>query len=256
MGLPGDTPEATSLLTAMVGVVDTLVDDFDIVEAATRLTESCVSVLAVDAAGLILANGSGGLQVMASTTEDTHRLEIYQILVGEGPCLDAFHSGRPIAEPQLADSDRWPRFISAALDLGYRAVYALPLELRGYVIGAMNLFATTPGSLSDHDQQAAQVLTHMTTVAVLQSRTLHEARQLNDRLQQALASRIIVEQAKSRLAERGRLDTVDDAFALLRAYARRTNQRLSEIAGAIMNNTFDLALILTPTPPPQTDPRS
>jgi hypothetical protein len=119
------------------------------------LTDSCVSLLAVDAAGLMLANGSGGIQVIASTNEDTHRLETYQILAGEGPCVDAFHTGNPTIEPQLVDTERWPRFTHAALSVGYRAVFALPLELRGHTTGAMNLFATTPGSLSAFDRHAA-----------------------------------------------------------------------------------------------------
>jgi GAF domain-containing protein len=246
----------SGLLTAMVGLVDTLVGDFDIVETTTLLTDSCVALLAVDAAGLVLANGRGGLQVMASTTEDTHRLETYQIRFGEGPCLDAFHTGTPYIQPDLAATDRWPRFTPTALEVGYRAVHALPLELRGQTIGAMNLFTANPGTLSAPDQRAAQALTHMATVAVLQSRTLHETHRLNEQLQRALTSRIIIEQAKGRLTERGGLATVHDAFILLRAYARRSNQRLTDVAEAVMNNTLDTTPILAPTPSSPTDPRS
>ncbi len=240
------TERESSLLSAVLGLADTVVGDFDIVELTIRLTESCVALLAVDAAGLALSDGNGGLQVMASTTEDTHRVETHQLQAGEGPCVEAFHTGTPNSVPDLAGIDRWPRFAPAALEAGYRSVHALPLELRGQTIGAINLFATTTGPLSPADRQAAQALTHIATVAVLAQRTLHESHRLNQQLQTALTSRIILEQAKGRLVERGRLATADDAFTLLRGYARRTNQRLTDIADAVMTNTIDTTPILNP----------
>lgn len=234
----------SGLLTAMVEFADTIIGDFDIVEITALLVESCVSLLAVDAAGLVLADGRGGLQVMASTTEATHRVETHQINVGEGPCVEAFRSGSPRSEPDLAGTDRWPRFTPLAREVGYRAVHALPMALREQVIGAVNLFGTTAGPLSVRDRRAAEALTHMATVAVLQYRTLHESHRLNQQLQGALSSRIVVEQAKGRLFERGQLATPDDAFALLRAYSRRTNRRITDVAEGVMTNAIDTGPIL------------
>lgn len=241
------TGRESGLFSAMVELADTLVEDFDIIDVTARLVDRCVALLDVDEAGLALSDGRGGLQVMASTSADTHRIETYQLHVGQGPCVEAFHTGAPVSVADLVGAEpRWSRFTGAALDAGFRAVHALPLELRGQVIGAINLFAKSPGQLSSADRRAAQALTRIATVAVLQFRTLHESHRLNQQLQTALTSRIILEQAKGRLLERGRLDTAEEAFTLLRGYARRTNQRLTDVAEAVMNNTVDTGPIVDP----------
>ncbi len=244
--MSGPTERESGLLVAMVDLVDTLIGDFDIVDMTAVLADHCVALLAVDAAGLILADGRNGLQVMASTTEATHRIETHQLAVGEGPCVEAYRSGTPSSEPDLAETDRWPRFAPAARAAGYRSVHALPLQIRGQTIGALNLFAVSTGSLSSADQQLAQALAHMATVAVLQYRTIYESHRLNQQLQVALSSRISIEQAKGRLVERGNLATAQDAFVLLRGYARDTNQRVTDVAEAVMNNAIDTTPILTP----------
>lgn len=145
---------------------------------------------------------------MTSITESTHQLEIQQIQLGEGPCIEAYRDAEQVGAPDVADAAaRWPRFAPEAMSSGFRAVHALPLRLRAQTIGALNLVT---------------------------------------QLESALNSRIVIEQAKGRLLERGNLPTAEDAFALLRGYARRTNQRLTNVAESIMNNTIDTSPILAP----------
>lgn len=167
---PGE--RETALLDTLVNLADSLVGDFDVIELTERLTASCVRLLAVDAAGLVLANPRGGLQVMTSTTESTHQLETQQIQLEEGPCIDAYRRAAQITTSDLADATaRWPRFAPEALRLGFHAVHALPLRLREQTIGAMNLFSATTGPLPALDLHAGQALADVATIAVLQHRT-------------------------------------------------------------------------------------
>jgi GAF domain-containing protein len=236
---------APRLLDVLVRLADSLVSDFDVIELTDRLTSSCVQLLAVDAAGLVLSNPRGGLQVMTSTTEATHRLEMLQLRFEEGPCVEAYRRGEPVDVADLGDAcARWPRFAPEALSAGFQAVHALPLRLREQTIGAMNLFSHEPGLLPAPDVRAGQALTAVATIAVLSHRTLYESQRLVGQLESALQSRIIIEQANGRLLERGNLPTVEVAFTHLRAYARRTNQRLTDVAEAIMNNNLDTTTIL------------
>jgi hypothetical protein len=82
------------LAEAFVDLADTLVADFDVVDLSQRLVEDCVSLLAASAAGLLLIDQRGGLRVLASTSEETRLLELFQVQVDRGPCLDCIHRGR------------------------------------------------------------------------------------------------------------------------------------------------------------------
>jgi transcriptional regulator with GAF, ATPase, and Fis domain len=147
-----------------------------------------------------------------------------------GPCLDAFRSGDPVVNADLhANQERWPRFAEAAQATGFVSVHALPLRLRATVIGALNLFCSTPGTLSHADVRAGQALADVATIGILAQRSLHQAELLATQLQQALNSRVIIEQAKGVLAERRGI-TLDEAFEALRAHARNNNLRLSDLA--------------------------
>lgn len=141
-----------------------------------------------------------------------------------------------------ADRARWPRFVPAVLQEGYRAVHALPLRLRGDTIGALNLFGTAPGRLSEDDAVVAQTLADVATISILQERALRSSDSLAEQLQGALNSRIVIEQAKDVIAERRRVD-MDAAFRLLRGYARRRNERLIDVAHDVVSDSVDLAAL-------------
>ena len=98
--------------------------------------------------------------------------------------------------------ERWPRFAVEASEAGFRTVHALPMRLRGNVLGALNLFHIEPGDMSSADVEAAQALADVATIALLQHRAALEAQLLNEQLNHALNSRVVIEQAKGMLAER------------------------------------------------------
>jgi GAF domain-containing protein len=227
--------EVTLLAQTFVELADSLVDDFDVVDFLTLVVDRCVDVLDVTAAGLMLASPGGDLRVMASSSEQVHLLELYQLQAQEGPCLDCFRSGEPVAEVDLTNaSRRWPRFSSEAVHAGFRGVYAHPLRLRGNIAGALNLFTTTPHPIDDEGRATAQALADVATIAVLSHRAAREAQRLNEQLTLALNTRVVVEQAKGMIAERLGLN-MEDAFQAIRTHARGHNQHLADVAQAIID---------------------
>ena len=228
------------LMKAFVSLADTLVDDYDIVELLQRLVEDCVDLLDAAAAGLLLSDQRGSLQVMASSSEQTRLLELLQVHVDQGPCRDCFSTGVPVLVADLAEqAHRWPVFAAEAQRQGFRSVHALPMRLRSETIGALNLFRTHTGPLPDEDLQVGQALADVATIGILQHRALARSEVLSGQLQIALNSRIIIEQAKGVLAEREGLD-VDKAFARLRSYARTNGIALVDVSRAVVDGTSDI----------------
>lgn len=221
-----------------VELADTLVTDFDVVEFMTMLAYRCVELLGAREAGVVLADERGQLRSVASSHESAHLLELFELQNQEGPCLDCYRTGQPIVNQSLAPPDnRWPRFGVEARRLGFTTVHALPMRLRGEVIGAVNIFASSATALTRAEVEVAQALADVATVGLLQERSLREARLVNEQLQGALNSRIVIEQAKGMLAERRGIE-MDAAFDILRTYARNTNQKLSAVAQSLLAGTL------------------
>ena len=222
----------------LVELADTLVVGFDVVDLLTVLADRCVEVLEVAAAGLMLAGPDGNLRVMASSSEAMRILELYELQAQEGPCLDCYRTGKPVVNQDLAyANDRWPRFSSEALAAGFRSVHALPMRLRGTVIGALNLFHVDPGEMGQRDIDSAQALADVATIAILQHRAALEALVLNEQLHHALNSRITIEQAKGIIAERRHVD-MEEAFSTMRSHARNHNRPLVEVARAVIDGSL------------------
>jgi GAF domain-containing protein len=239
------------LTRTLVKLADTLVADFDVIELLTLVADSCVDVLGVGAAGIMLAAPDGHLRVMASSSEAMRVLELFELQSDEGPCMDAHRTGEPVLNQQLARAaGRWPRFSAEALAAGFHSVQALPMRLRGSVVGVLNLFHIDPGFMSDADVEAAQALADMATIAILQHRAAREAQVVNQQLQLALSSRIVVEQAKGMVAERQNVEMAQ-AFALLRTHARNHNLRLVNVAQQVIDGSLTPSALDRPSPSPQ-----
>lgn len=231
-----------------VALADSLVADYDVVDLLHDLARTCVDLLGVTAAGLLLTDQRGALQPVASSEERTRVLELFQLQNDEGPCLDCVRTGTPVVEPDLsAAGTRWPMFSRAATAAGFRSVVALPLRLRDQVIGGLNLFNADPHRLTDDEQEIAQALADVATIGILQQRSLHRASLLAEQLQKALNTRIVIEQAKGVLAERGGLDMAT-AFDALRAYARTSGRLLSLVAEDVIAGRLDADAVVAAHP--------
>jgi transcriptional regulator with GAF, ATPase, and Fis domain len=222
------------LTEVFVELADTLVDEFDALDFLSTLSERCVELLPADAAGVILNDLSGGLHVVASTSDAANVLELFELQNDEGPCLDCFNSGRAVVntEPEQAAA-RWPQFSSAALSAGFQSAHAIPLRLRNAVIGAMNLFCITSTRLDEEEVAVGQALADIATIGLLQERAVRQSGLIAEQLQTALNSRILIEQAKGVLLASAGVD-VDRGFQLMRAYSRRTNQPLKQVANDVI----------------------
>jgi len=229
---------------AFVELADSLVDEYDVIDLLDRLVAHSVKLLAADAAGIVLADARRELRVVASSSEDAELMELLQLQNNEGPCLDCYRTGAPVSVPDLrGTTDRWPSFTRAVADrAAFRSVHALPLRLRGEAIGALNLFHAEPGALPTDDLALGQALADVATIGILQEQAIRRGEVVNEQLQTALNSRVIIEQAKGVLAQQAGLG-MDASFDLLRGYARERNQRLSDVARRLVEGDLDAATV-------------
>ncbi len=165
--------------------------------------------LGVAAAGVLITDQRGTLQVVAASTEQTRLLELLQLQTAQ------------------------------ARQIGFASVHALPMRLRTDVIGALNLFGTQPGALDPDTIRLGQALADVATIGLLQARAIRQRDTVAEQLQTALNSRVIIEQAKGVIAERRHLD-MDQSFILLRSIARTNNRRLSDLARAVVDGSETL----------------
>lgn len=237
---PASTDRETSLSRIFVEIADTLVQDFDVTDLFDRLTSACVELLGAATAGLMLADQHGVLQLMVSSSDAMRTLELFEITHRQGPCLDAYVGQQQVsADLQEPDArQRWPEFTARALEMGFAGVQALPMRLRTETIGALNLFHTDTAVLSDHDTAVARALADVATIAILQRRALASTELLAAQLQTALNDRVVIEQVKGLLAERGRLQ-IDEAFRVLRDFCRNSRLPLTRTARELLTGDRD-----------------
>jgi transcriptional regulator with GAF, ATPase, and Fis domain len=240
------TISAQRLAEVFVQVADTLVDEFDLIEFLQMVTSQTSELVDARAAGLLLADRKGHLQLMAASDERTQMLELFQVQTVEGPCQDCYREGEAVVNADLREAaGRWPKFAPRAVEAGFRSVHAFPLRLRRETIGALNLFGTDVGSMEPDDVQVVQAFADVATIGLLQERAVRRGEVLSEQLQSALNSRIVIEQAKGALAQIHSI-TTDEAFARLRAFSRRNNLRLGEVAQAVTAEPGKYPALMTP----------
>lgn len=235
-----DAETTQRLVQAAVDLADPDGADFDVTDALYLLTVNSVKLLGMDAAGVLLADEDGKLETVASSHENTRLLELFQLQTDEGPCVDCFRTGAAVSSTDLDDDvDRWPTFSRRARQEGLWSVHAVPMKLGDAVIGALNLFRSTPGAVDDAELAIAGSFAAATTIAVQHVRAHRSKDRLTEQLQHALNSRVLIEQAKGYLAERHH-EGLDQAFDRLRGYARGHNLRLTVVARRVVADEIDL----------------
>lgn len=239
------TPDRERSVTeAFVSLADSLVGPFDVIELLSSLTSQCAHLLDVASAGLLLADRSSALHVVAASSEATRSLELFQVQRDQGPCLDCYRSGSAVSVGDLeAETGRWPHFVPAALQRGLVSVHALPMRLYDQNLGALGLFGTTTGALNDDDIRLGQALAHVASVALVAGNAATDRNALNGQLQIALESRVVIEQAKGAIAQHANVD-MDEAFAHLRSYSRDHNEKLSAVARAVASRSLPVQQLL------------
>jgi GAF domain-containing protein len=218
----------------MLSLADTLVSDFELTDLFYELIDASKELLDVTEAGLLVSDNGESLRVVAATSEAAHLLELMDLEV-EGPGLETFRSASPVRSGSLraeAARSRWPAFSARALEAGFERAWAFPLRLREKTVGALNLLQSEDKELHDEDILLATALADMAAIAILQHRVQKDEQLVIAGLQTALESRVMIEQAKGITAQELGVG-MDEAFDVIRSHARKTNQRLHDVARAI-----------------------
>jgi GAF domain-containing protein len=202
-------------------------------DPARSLCSVSASVMGVAGAGLTLMSRAQELGSVCMADPMTEAVEEIQYTLGEGPCVDAFHAREAVLVPDLANPalTRWPAFREGALGAGARAAFGFPLRIGAVCIGALNLYHDRTGELTADQSADARALAHVATRAVLdwQSTT---AGPLPWQLEQVPVHRAIVHHAAGMVSVQTGL-SVDDALALVRAYAFAEGRPLGDVAADV-----------------------
>lgn len=229
-----------ALLESFAMLADNLVSGYDVIDLLQTLVERCQEVLDASQAGILLEDEAGRLDVVAATDERVRLIEMLQLDGDGGPCAECFRTGRPVLIPAVDEIEpRWSRFGAMASKEGILSVYCVPLRLRRLTIGSLNLFSDHEGMPPHLDQVAAQAMADVATISILQRREAHDSQVVREQLQHALDSRVLIEQAKGVVSYKRRIP-VDQAFQLIRSYARSNRLRLDDVARRIVGRELDL----------------
>jgi len=234
-----DEPTRRDIGAVLAEFARSAVDQPSLEQILARLGDYCTELLPVTGVGVLLRNANGGMEVATANTELGQIVETLEAELVEGPCTDSLRSGEQVVVPDLkAVEESYPRFAPAALEAGVRAIHALPMTMRTEVVGSVDIIATDVLDLSAADLAAAQLLADVTASYIANSRAFAESSRLAEQLQQALDSRIVIEQAKGRLSERHNI-SVSEAFDRLRRHARNNGLKLREVSDSVTRGELD-----------------
>jgi GAF domain-containing protein len=208
---------------------------YDLQEALSELKESVTAVLGLSGSWVTMAD-DGRLSFLTAMSQVSAELERdhAQLHPFSCPCRDAYSTGEIVRVTDVREqSTRWPEFSAFATRLSLAGVAAIPMRLADEIIGALNLYSPEPRDWSDEDIAVAGVLANVATSYVVNASKLRQQQQLTEQLQEALKSRVIIEQAKGITAQQ-RAISVSQAYQLMRGHARRNNASLRVVAEAIV----------------------
>lgn len=212
---------------------------YDLQAMCFELCEQVVDVLDADGAGVTVADNSDRLRYVTATSDEATKLELTQEHTQTGPCRTAYDDGRTVVVDDVKLHSLWPQYLEVAETVGVGAVLGVPLRTDGERLGAIDVYSYGQRAWSEEEVTAAGVFADMATAYFLRTSELEEASRLGDQLQHALDSRVIIEQAKGMLASRYKVG-IDEAFESLRTHARSSQQKLTEVARAVVEDGYQL----------------
>ena len=207
----------------------------DTVPGGPRLCEVCADVSDMSGAGIMLMSGDEPRGSVCTTNEVSALIEELQYTLGEGPCVDAYDSDRPVLEPDLADpiTPRWVAFTPPAVEAGARAVFGFPLQVGAVRLGALNLYRDRPGPLSEEQYADALVLADVAAQTVLSMQAQAPPGMLGAELEEGANFRLVVHQASGMVAVQLGVG-VGEALVRLRAYAFGNDRLLTKVAEEVV----------------------
>jgi hypothetical protein len=208
-------------------------------QTTARLCEVSRDALGMSGAGIMLMSGALSRGSLCTTDEVSGLIEDLQYTLGEGPCLDAYHQDRVVAEPNLAHSSnpRWLAFTPPAVAAGVAAVFAFPIRQGAVHLGAMNLYRNTAGPLSDDEHTDGLVIADLAARWVLDIQADAPPETLAAELELGADFHFAVHNAAGKVSVQAGID-ITDALIRLRAHAFGTNQLLRDVAQDVVAGTL------------------
>ncbi len=234
------------LLQVLSDFARTLSGRYSIADVLAQLTENVAAVLDISGAGVSILDEQNQLRFVTASSDSLNAAEEQQEHLQQGPCIDASQLGDVIVSADLVQETRWPGLRPILLSVPFRSVLAIPLMSEDRSLGSLNIYDERARIWPDADVRVARVLADMAVGYVINASQLEQAERTREQLQEALESRIVIEQAKGALANANGI-TVDDAFGRLRRHARRERLPLRDVATAVVESGLQI-------PPADPDP--
>lgn len=188
-----------------------------------------------------------GPATVATSDPRAGEVDERQYDAGVGPCLQALATGEPVEVEDQATDERWPAYREQALRLGLRCSLSLPLQFDGRTLGALNIYGfDRPQSFGGSERRRVERFAEQATTAIALAVQRNEQQHLAQQMEEALASRSVIDQALGVLMAQERC-TAGAAFDLLRRHSQNTNRKLRDVA-------VDVITRLTGHPPSDPTP--
>lgn len=227
-------PDQVLFMRTLSEFAQALVRRYEVADVLYDMAGRLIEVLDLAGAGVSLADGDR-IRFVTGANEATVKVEEAQEAAQEGPCVQAWRTGQPVLVSDIRQPlGRWDAYRAAATHHGFVAVAAIPMKLEARTLGALNLYATRVREWREDELAVARVMADVATSYIINASELDKAERTARQLQEALESRIVIEQAKGMLASERRTSP-DDAFRVLRAHARRHNTGLRAVAEAVVH---------------------
>jgi GAF domain-containing protein len=223
-------PIDPALLAKSIATLTDLDPQRDLAATLEQAVVAAKQLFAVDAAGIMLADGDGKLRWASASDPLAQTLEDNQETFAAGPCLQAFASGQPAVIHDATLEPRWGEITLALVELQIRSGLSVPVRLGGGLIGTLDVYAAAPGGWDATEVSALQTYAGLIATLLGTAAKAQSSGQLAEQLQVALDTRILIEQAKGALMDRERLDG-QPAFIDLRQAARSSRREPPDGAG-------------------------
>ena len=201
-----------------------------------RLCVACAAALPVTGVGLAFMNDDGPVAIIAATDGPARRLEDLQLVLREGPCVDASITRRPVLQPDLnaIEPTRWPHFVPAAQRAGVAAIFSFPLQVGAVRLGILDLYRDSPGMLDAQQLNDALSYSDAATEVILHLQGQVEGVVLHPELSEGFTYSPAIHQATGMISAQTGAG-IHDALLLLRARAYADDRRLIELAEEVVD---------------------
>ena len=227
------------LLQVLSDFARTLSGRYSIADVLAQLTEIVTAVLDVTGAGVSILDEENRLRFVTASSDALIAAEERQEHLQQGPCIDAAQLGDVVMSTDLGDEVRWPGLLPVLRSAPFRSVVAIPLVSEDRSLGSLNIYDGRTRHWSEGDVRAARVLADMAVGYVINASQLEQAERTREQLQEALESRVVIEQAKGMLANANGI-TIDEAFGRLRRHARDGRLPLRDVATAVVEGGLQI----------------